>query len=178
MSLLAFVFAATWFIATAMAAHLPSLLVVSGFDTATALVVGMLIGPAQVAGRLLEFGLLRHVHPLLSAHIAAALHPIGVGLLMVGGPWTAWAFGLLHGAGNGVMTIAKGTLPLALFGAHGYGHRQGWLMVPTRLAQALAPWLFGLLVLHWGSGAFALTTTLGSLAFIALWLLPARIERH
>lgn len=172
LGLLAFVFAATWFISTAMAAHLPSLLLLSGHAPSVALMVGMLIGPAQVAGRLVEFGLFRFVHPLASARLAATLHPLGVGLLLWGAPWSAAAFGVLHGAGNGVMTIAKGTLPLALFGAQGYGHRQGWLMVPARVAQALAPWLFGLLVVQWGTGAFGLTAAVGLLACVALWLLP------
>lgn len=174
LGLLAFVFAATWFISTAMAAHLPGLLQVSGFEPGVALMVGMLIGPAQVAGRLLEFGFFRYLHPLLSARIAATLHPLGVGLLLVGAPWSAAVFGLLHGAGNGVMTIAKGTLPLVLFGPHGYGHRQGWLMVPARVTQALAPWLFGLLVARLGTGAFAITAAVGVLASVALWLLPKR----
>ena len=48
-------------------------------------------------------------------------------------------FAVLHGAGNGILTIAKGTLPLVLFGAQGYGARQGWLMMPARVAQASAP---------------------------------------
>ena len=62
------------------------------------------------------------------------------------GPAAAAAFALLHGAGNGILTIAKGTLPLALFGARGYGARQGWLMLPARALQALAPWLCGLAI--------------------------------
>ncbi len=74
---LAFVFAATWFISTAMAAHLPRLLQAGGATLATAVMVGALIGPAQVGARILEFGLLRKIHPLLSARIAAALHPAG-----------------------------------------------------------------------------------------------------
>ena len=69
--LLAMVFAATWFISTAMAAHLPQLLQANGATLATAVAVGALIGPAQVAGRLLEFGFLRRLHPLLSARLAA-----------------------------------------------------------------------------------------------------------
>ena len=103
---------------------------------------GTLIGPAQVAARLLEFGWLRKVHPLLSARLASAMHPIGVAMLL-GGPALAPLFGILHGAGNGILAIAKGTLPLVLFGSAGFGARQGWLMVPARVAQALAPFLFG-----------------------------------
>ncbi len=173
--LLAVVFAVTWFISTAMAAHLPRLLEASGATLAVAVGVGALVGPAQVAGRLLEFGFLRHVHPLLSARLAALMHPVGAAaLLLVGGP-SAAVFAIFHGLGNGVLTIAKGTLPLVLFGPSGYGHRQGLLMVPARLAQALAPWLFGLLLDRWGSGAMWFTAALGMAAFAALWLVP-RIE--
>lgn len=170
--LLAFVFAATWFISTAMAAHLPALLQTTGVSMGTALMVGMLVGPAQVVARMLEFGLLRHVQPVASARLAASLHPLGVGVLVLAGPWAAPVFGLLHGAGNGVLTIAKGTLPLVYFGPSGYGRLQGVLGVPTRLAQALAPWLFGLAMARWGSGAFLLTATLGAAACAALWALP------
>ena len=143
--LLALAFAATWFISTAMAAHLPRLLQASGATLAAAVAIGALVGPAQVAGRVLEFGLLRRIHPLFSARAAALTHPLGAALLALFGAPAAVAFALLHGAGNGILTIAKGTLPLVLFGPHGYGRRQGWLMVPARIAQALAPWLFGIL---------------------------------
>jgi hypothetical protein len=91
--------------------------------------VGSLIGPAQVGARVLELGFLPGVHPLLSARIAAALHPAGAALLLAFGAPVAIVFGLLHGAGNGILTIAKGTLPPVIFGANGYGGRQGLLMV-------------------------------------------------
>jgi predicted MFS family arabinose efflux permease len=170
--LLATVFAATWFISTAMAAHLPRLLQSTGATLATAVAVGALIGPAQVAGRLLEFGLLRRLHPLLSARLAAVMHPIGASLLLfVGGPAAA-VFAVMHGAGNGILTIANGTLPLVLFGTKGYGQRQGMLMVPARLAQASSPWLFGLCLDRWGSGALWVSGAAGLLAFGALFTMP------
>ncbi|WP_374674876.1 MFS transporter [Ideonella sp.] len=173
--LLSYVFAATWFISTAMAAHLPRLMQATGATAATALWVGALIGPAQVAARLLEFGLLRRLHPLQSARVAAALHPAGALLLGVAGPVAAPAFGVLHGAGNGILTIAKGTLPLVLFGSAGYGRRQGWLMVPARAAQALAPWLFGLALDGLGAGAWVVSAGLGASAWLALVVLgPVR----
>jgi predicted MFS family arabinose efflux permease len=170
--LLAFVFAATWFSSTAMASHLPRLLQAGGVALGAAVAIGALVGPAQVAGRLLEFGLLRHVHPLLSARLAALMHPLGAAAWACIGTPAAAAFALLHGAGNGVLTIAKGTLPLALFGPQGYGHRQGMLMVPARMAQALSPWVFGLCLDRWGLGALWLTALLGSSALVALLALP------
>jgi hypothetical protein len=165
------VFALTWFISTAMAAHLPTLLSASGVSISVALIAGSLIGPAQVAGRLLEFGVLRRSHPLLSARIASVMHPVGAVVLLIFGAPAAVTFAVLHGAGNGILTIAKGTLPLALFGPQGYGERQGLLMVPARLAQALAPWLFGLCVERLGSGALWVSAILGTMVTVALWML-------
>jgi MFS family permease len=174
-ALLAYVFAATWFISTAMAAHLPRLLEASGATLAAAVAAGALVGPAQVAARLLEFGLLKRVHPLYSAIVAAVMHPLAaVALLFMGAP--AALFAVLHGAGNGILTIAKGTLPLVLFGPRGYGHRQGLLTVPARMAQALAPYLFGICLDRWGAGALWLSAMVGLSAFAALWLIPRTSE--
>lgn len=173
-ALLAFVFAATWFISTAMATHLPRMLEATGATLTAAVAVGALIGPAQVAGRLLEFGFLRQVHPLLSARLAALAHPAGVAVLLTGGPAMAPVFAILHGAGNGILTIAKGTLPLALFGPQGYGARQGWLMMPARVAQAAAPFLFGLALDSWRANALWLSGGIGLAAFGALVVLRAR----
>ena len=170
--LLGLFFAISLFIGTAMATHLPQLLMASGATLAVAVGVGALIGPAQVGARLLEFGLLRRVHPLLSARLSALAHPAGIVALLLLGPAAAPLFTLLHGAGNGILTIAKGTLPLALFGAQGYGARQGWLLLPARVAQAAAPFAFGLALDAWGAGALYLSGGLGLLAFVMLMALP------
>ena len=173
-SLLAIAFAVTWFTSTAMAAHLPLLLQIAGLGAASAVAAAALVGPAQVAARILEFGWLRQVHPLLSARLAATAHPLGgLILLMLGAP-AGFAFTLLHGAGNGILTIAKGTLPLVIFGAHGYGARQGWLMVPARISQAAAPFAFGVAMEHWGLGALWLSIGLGMLGLMALVALRPR----
>jgi predicted MFS family arabinose efflux permease len=175
-ALLAFVFAVAWFTSTAMAAHLPRLMQATGASLAVAVAVGALVGPAQVAGRLLEFGVLRRVHPLLSARLATLGHPLGAVCLLFAGPAFAPAFAMLHGAGNGILTIAKGTLPLVFFGPQGYGARQGWLMLPGRVAQAFAPFAFGLALDHWGAASLWLSTGLGLAAFAALMVLRATRE--
>lgn len=169
--LLSTVFAVTWFTSTAMAAHLPSLLQAQGLTLAAALALAALVGPAQVAARLLEFGFLRTVHPLLSAQLATAMHPVGAVLLMVLGGPAALVFTVFHGAGNGILTIAKGTLPLSIFGPQGYGARQGMLMVPARVAQAFAPVVFGLAIERFGGDALWISASLGLIALAALvWL--------
>nr|WP_280863915.1 MFS transporter [Falsiroseomonas frigidaquae] len=174
MPLLAYVFAGSWFIAGAMAAHLPALLQAAGATAAAAVAAGALIGPAQVAARVAEFGLLRRFHPLVSARLAMLGHPLGaLALVLVGGPAAA-AFAVLHGMGNGVMTIAKGTLPLAVFGPGGYGARQGLLGAPARLLQAASPFLFGLMLERGGVQlALGVTSALALTGCLALLLLRA-----
>jgi predicted MFS family arabinose efflux permease len=177
-TLLAVVFAVTWFISTAMAAHLPRLLQAHGVPLATALVFAGLVGPAQVAGRLLEYGLLRNVHPLVSARVAGSHAHAGRDGLPVLRCAGRRGIYVLHGAGNGVLTIAKGTLPLVLFGVRDYGARQGLLMVPARFAQATAPWLFGLAIDRFGAGALWFSAALGLVAFAALMLLRDNSATH
>lgn len=175
--LMAYVFAVAWFISTAMAAHLPALLVASGTTLATAVGIAALVGPAQVAGRAIEFTFLKRAHPLLSARMAALAHPLGALCLGLAGTSAAAVFAVLHGLGNGILTIAIGTLPLLIFGAEGYGQRQGLLMVPARIVQAGAPFLFGLAVERWGQGALWISALLGLSAFVALWIMAADMRK-
>ena len=171
--LLAYIFAVTWFISTAMAAHLPGLLQGVGVSFVAAVAIAALVGPAQVAGRIVEFSVLQRFHPLLSARLAALAHPLGAAAIGIFGVSAATGFAVLHGAGNGILTIAIGTLPLLLFGPQGYGRRQGLLMVPARLVQAGAPFLFGIALARWGSGALWISGVLGLTAVGALMLLRA-----
>jgi hypothetical protein len=91
----------------------------------------------------------------------------------------AAVFAVLHGAGNGILTIAKGTLPLAFFGARGYGLRQGFLTFPARIGQALAPWLFGLMLARWSTGALWISAGLGMTVFGALlWLASPALPQN
>jgi MFS family permease len=178
MIVLAGVFGATWCVSTAMAAHLPRLLQAMGSSPAVAVAAASLVGPAQVAARLVEFGLLRRMSPMISARLATGLHPIGATLLAIFGPVMAIPFVLLHGAGNGMLTIARGTLPLALFGPTGYGLRTGILSAPARILQGGAPLLFGI-VLDSGGPLYALLLS-GALtggSFLALCFLGAAEAR-
>ena len=143
-------------------------------SVAAAIAAAALVGPAQVAARLVEFGALRRVHPLVSARLAALLHPIGAVILGLIGPGAITAFAVLHGAGNGLLTIAKGTVPLAIFGPVGYGLRSGILGAPARATQAASPLLFGLLMDQMGIGVLAISAGLSLSAFVALLLLKAR----
>ncbi|MDB5904802.1 MAG: hypothetical protein JWM26_3680 [Betaproteobacteria bacterium] len=176
--LLAVFAAMTAFVTSAMAAHLPGLLVAAGTSTVAAITAGALLGPAQVAARLIEFLAARRFkfHPLVTARIATACHPVaGVALGLFGGPAVvASFFSMVHGAGNGMITIARGTLPLAIFGPVGYGHRQGLLGILGRGMQALAPYAFGVVLERDGPGAaIAVSVGLSLVALVTLLMLRA-----
>ncbi|HVC53730.1 MAG TPA: MFS transporter [Stellaceae bacterium] len=174
MVILAFFFSAAWFVTGAMAAQLPRLLVSAGATGTAAIAAAALVGPAQVAARIIEFGLMRNFHPLISARIAAALHPVGAALLTVFGASGAVGFAVFHGAGNGMITIAKGTLPLAIFGPAGFGLRSGVLSAPARVTQAAGPFVFGLLLDRYGDRAVLLSAGLSIAASASLLLLRVR----
>ena len=166
MWLLGLAFAAGWVVSTAMAAHLPRLLEAAGATTAEAIAAAALVGPAQVAARVLESGFLSRFHPLVSARLSTLTHPTGALLLLLGGGWLAMPFTLLHGAGNGILTIARGTVPLAVFGPDNYGYRLGLIGAPARILQAAAPIAFGILIDRFG----ALALVFSSLACLAATL--------
>ena len=171
MVVLAFVFGAVGFVTGAIGAHLPRLLELTGASATAAIAAAALMGPAQVAARLFEFGVLKRLHPLVSTRMALLMHPLGAAVLgVLGGPAAA-IFAVLHGVGNGLLTISRGTLPLALFGPAGYGLRTGIIVMPARVTAAAAPLLFGLLMDAMGTGALIVSAGLGLAALAALALL-------
>jgi hypothetical protein len=169
MIILGLAFAASWMVVTAMAVHLRRLLEAAGASTVQAVAAGALIGPAQVGARILEASLMKRFHPMVSARLSVALHPIGAAVLAVFGAAAASVpFTILHGAGSGILTIARGTVPLAIFGPQNYGYRLGLLGAPTRVATAAAPLLFGVLIDRYGTGALIVSSALGVAAFAGL----------
>ena len=179
MIVLAFVFAAAWTVTGAMAAHLPRLMEAAGATSTQAIFAGALIGPSQVAARIFEATFLNRYHPLVSTKLACITHPIGAAILGLAGGGAASVFAIFHGSGNGILTIARGTLPLAIFGPENYGYRLGIIGAPARMAQAAAPLLFGLLIEIMGARVLIVSSALSIAALLALFLLgkgPPRTE--
>lgn len=167
-------FALRWFITSAIAVSALQLFQGLGLTAGEAVGVAALIGPGQVAGRILEYAIGPRVDILVKARVAALLFPLGAGLLLLGGPIAATGFALLYGMSNGIMTINRGTLPLAIFGPEGYASTLGWLAVPVLLAQATAPTVTAPLM----SGVPALNVFLISAAaamVAVLFLIPLRV---
>ena len=170
-------FALRWFITSAIAVHVLSLLQGINLTEAEAVGVAALIGPGQVVGRILEYAIGPRIDLLVKARIGALLFPLGAGLLLIGGPYAAMGFALMYGMSNGILTINRGTLPLAMFGAAGYARILGWLAVPVLLAQATAPTVTAPLVAALPAvDVFLLSAAAAAVA--VLFLLPLRLPAN
>jgi MFS family permease len=177
MILVAYIFAAVSFVSVGLSAVLPALLVSLGATPAAALFASTLVGPAQVAARIVEASVLKRFHPLTSTRLATVLHPLGALLIAATGPVSAAAFAILYGAGNGIITIARGTLPLALFGPVGFGRRTGLIAMPARLLGAIAPLVLGFAMQSSSSGILWMTSLLSLSALAVLFVLRPHSAR-
>ena len=167
--LVASAFASYAFVPSGLSAHLLAIFGRTGIDAGTVVWIGALFGPAQVGARLIEFAFGRNLYPLwvvrfalstlLCAFIMLALLGISTG--------TAAAFALLFGGANGLVTITRGAVPLALFGASGYGRLIGRLAGPFLLVQSAAPLVMAFVIEHTSDpAALALAAGFASIALI------------
>jgi MFS family permease len=139
--LVAAAFASYAFVPSGMSAHLLAIFDRSGIDAGTVVWIGALFGPAQVGARMIEFAFGRNLHPLWVVRGALTTLLAAFAMLAVFGisTVTAAVFALMFGGANGLVTITRGAVPLALFGASGYGRLMGRLAGPFLLMQAAAP---------------------------------------
>lgn len=165
--LVAAAFAAYAFVPSGLAAHLLAIFGRYGIDSGTVVAIGALFGPSQVGARLIELMFARNLHPLWVARGATALLVMAFALLAVFGisVTTAIAFSVLFGAGNGLLTIARGALPLVLFGPIGFGRLIGRLAAPFLFMQSVAPFVLAFVVERWSDpAALALTAVFAVVA--------------
>ncbi len=172
-AILAAVLTAGGTISALLSVHVITILQAGGLSLAAAVGLGALIGPAQVGGRVVEMSLGGRHHPMWTLTAAVVLIAAGLALLWVGLPLPALAL-VSYGAGNGIWSIARGTVPLALFGPSGYAVLMGRLATPILVVQAVAPSVGAVLMDEVGAtgtlaalGAIALLNVAG---VVALWL--------
>jgi predicted MFS family arabinose efflux permease len=147
--------------------HLITLLQARGVELASAISYGAIIGPAQVGARLIEMSTKGRHHPLWTLTTAFALVALGLVLLTLGVPGVGiWL--VLYGGGNGIYSIARGTVPLVLFGPERYAALVGRLARPGLVAQALAPPLGAFLLARMGADALWLTLALLAVVNLAM----------
>ena len=162
---------------TVLSVHLLTLLQSRGVGLAASVALGALLGPSQVGARVLEMLLGRRTHPVWSLLASAVLVAIGLGLLVAD---VAAAAGIvLYGAGSGIRSIARGTVPLALFGREGYAVLMGRLAMPTLIAQAASPSIGAWLLDGFGATPTLLVLAGGAVLniLLVLALLPFALGR-
>jgi hypothetical protein len=138
--------------------HLLPLLQARGIDLGAAVALGMIVGPSQVGAHVIEMLGGRHYHPIWTMVASTVLVAIGTLLLYLNFPIYALTI-ILYGAGNGIGSIARGTLPLALFGPQRYPVLMGRLALPILLSMSLSPLV--------GAFAFKMAGADGTLALLA-----------
>ncbi|BAT58703.1 major Facilitator Superfamily protein [Variibacter gotjawalensis] len=174
-ALVVLAFAVYAFVPSGLLAHLLSMFGRAGIDPQTAVLLGMIFGPCQTLARLGEFTFARDVHPLTVARFAVASLLIGFALLAIFGLTTpvAIAFMLLFGISNGLITLCRGTVPLALFGAQGYGLTIGRIAGPALAIQSASPLIIAFVAERSSDlTAVALSGIAVALALVAFVLVP------
>jgi MFS family permease len=149
-------------ISTVISVHLLTILRDKGFSLAAAVALGTLVGPSQVGARFIEMLVARFHHPIWTKVASVSLVALGLTLLGLGFPLVFLTL-MFYGGGIGLESIARATLPLALFGPDDYAPIMGKLARPSLIAQAASPTIGAFLIEHLGSGM-----ALGIVAVVAI----------
>ncbi len=172
----AVMFALEGFIVSSVNSTLPFMLSEIGADQQVAIFAAAILGPSQVAARLLLVALDRYLTPMRVAAISILVHPVGVILLLAFGANAILPFVILHGIGVGLNPFIRGSLPLLFFGSDSYGQRQGYVMMLSKIVSALSPTLLTLMLLANPQLAIVSTMSMG-LAAMTLLILLAFMRR-
>ena len=181
MVLFSLIVAASAVVFGALAVHLVPILEATGLAAATAVFIASLKGAAQVAGRIWDLTLARRWHPIDVGRVSVAFIPLSFAVLMLGGAnfSAALAFTLLFGVSNGLVTIMRGAVPLALFGPKGYGEVLGILATPYLLLAAVAPAAFAVVVERYGySAGEAILLVAGLVSFLGMEVMARWYRRR
>jgi MFS family permease len=164
-------------ISTVLSVHLLTILQAKGLSLAAAVSLGALVGPAQVAARSIEMLAARHHHPIWTKLLSTALVASGVSALWFGEPLITLAL-ILYGGGIGLESIARGTLPLAIFGPERYPVMMGRIAMPSLFAQAAAPSIGSILLVAGGPGGALAAFTAAALCNLILGVILFLIVRR
>jgi MFS family permease len=154
--------------------HLLPVLQARGLELSAAVGLGTIVGPSQVGARVVEMLAGRHYHPVWTMVASTVLVAVGIGILYSDFPAYSAAIAL-YGAGNGIGSVARGTLPLALFGPSRYPALMGRLARPILMSMAASPFVGAIAFQVGGAnlilGLLALVGALNVLLVGLLWML-------
>ena len=139
----------------------------------------MLIGPMQVAGRILERTVARNTAPQIIGKFCFSALPAALAAILLFGTqaWAITGFCIMYGLSNGVITIVRGTLPQAIFGSENYGAISGAMAGPALLAKASGPIIAAWVLNQGGTPTFLIATLFGVAATsVGLYFAAVRSE--
>lgn len=165
--LIALVITISSMISALLSVHLLAILQARGVALAVAVALGAIVGPAQVGARAIEMAISRFHHPIWTKLASTLFVASGVGLFWIGPSIVAAAL-IFYGAGIGIESIARGTLPLAVFGKDRYPAIMGRIAMPSLIGQAASPSLGALLMA--GLGAHGTLAVLFAVAILNVLL--------
>ena len=147
------------------------LLKTMGMGDARAIQLGSMLGVMQVTARALDYVGGARWDGLTSGLIAAVVLPVSFLLLMFGGPadYAVFGFLALYGMANGIMTVARATIPLVFYDQADYARAASRIAFPQSLVSAAAPPVLVSVLTQSGSDAvltIGLCCTLASLALL------------
>lgn len=176
--LLAVAFAITSSIAAIVSVHLVAILDGRNIAVGAAVALGALLGPSQVAARIVELALGRHHHPIWAMAGSSALIALGILLLWADAPFVGAAI-VFYGGGMGIRSIVRGTMPLAVLGAEGYASLMGRLALPSLLAGAASPFVAAIVLERFGvESMLGLLLALAGANLVIVTILWSRIDRR
>ena len=179
--LFALIMSLNGFVFGIVSVQLVPLLEGAGLAAATAVWLASMKGVAQFAGRVVEISLGRNLSPIVVARVSMVAMVAAFALLYASGGLFAllFAFTFLMGAAQGVLSIVRGTVPLALFGAQGYGAVTGLIATPILFVSACAPTIFAWIVDRWGwSPANLVVLAMAAVSFLCMEAMAIWHRRH
>jgi predicted MFS family arabinose efflux permease len=132
-------------ISTVISVHLLTVLQARDIALAAAVALGALVGPSQVGARFIEMLIARYHHPIWTKVASVLFVVTGLSLLWGHAPVITLAL-VFYGAGIGLESIARATVPLSIFGPKDYAPIMGKLAMPSLIAQAAAPAIGAILI--------------------------------
>lgn len=173
-------FMANGLIFSALSVHMLQMMQSKGLTVATAALVGALVGPMQVTGRIVELTLGQRFSIVRVGLLAMAMLPIALLVFAASGLhlWPLVAFALIYGLSNGVVTIVRGAMPAQLFGREHYGAVSGALAMPQMFALASGPFLVSLIWVATGGNYDRVLVVLSALSATGVGFFYAAIRAH
>ena len=173
-------FMANGLIFSALSVHILSMMQSKGMSLATAALIGALVGPMQVAGRIIELTVGQRFSIVRVGMLAMVMLPMSLLIFAASGfsLWPLVVFALMYGLSNGIVTIVRGAMPAQLFGRENYGAVSGALAMPQMFALASGPFLVSLVWTATGGNYDRVLLVLSAISATGVAFFYAAIRAH